>query len=469
MFIGTADSSVGTVVVDGADVGSGLVSTLDVNGWLILGGQFAAPGGTGTLTVVNDGRVEVESTIQIWSGSSVTVNSPSEVVADRVDISFGGAFNANAGSALYVNQLIGFGNNPVIDGNLLFGQAQGASTASYSVGAGQSLDVGSNLVIGVDKPATLTINNAGFVQNLGGFLGGLPGSDGSSVTVSDSGTTWEVRDTLNVGGDGFSTGGASSLLIENDAVVDVAGMVTVWPTSTVTLDDASLIATGVNLTGGTLQGNGPVQLGGGTLTNGGIMGPGLSAGKIDVLGSYTQTSNGDLGIELAGAGGVSGVDHDQLNLTGSASLAGTLTLLLISPYEPGFSDAYQVLATGTGVTGRFDLIYSPSLGSAGLRIDYSDPMSVYIRAGLRGDLNLDGFVGIADLNIVLANWNQNATAGVWGEGDPSGDAFVGIADLNEILGNWNAGTPPTAGANIPEPATLGLLLAGSVMLLRRAG
>ncbi len=85
-----------------------------------------------------------------------------------------------------------------------------------------------------------------------------------------------------------------------------------------------------------------------------------------------------------------------------------------------------------------------------------------------GDLNLDGFVGIDDLNIVLANWNSNVTAGVWLSGDPSGDGFVGIDDLNAVLGNWNAGTPPTiVTANIPEPATAALLLYGVALLAKR--
>ncbi|MEZ6189884.1 MAG: hypothetical protein R3C45_01160 [Phycisphaerales bacterium] len=40
-------------------------------------------------------------------------------------------------------------------------------------------------------------------------------------------------------------------------------------------------------------------------------------------------------------------------------------------------------------------------------------------------------------------------------GDINGDGFVGIADLNIVLGNWNAGTPPAAGnPSIPEPATV---------------
>ena len=51
---------------------------------------------------------------------------------------------------------------------------------------------------------------------------------------------------------------------------------------------------------------------------------------------------------------------------------------------------------------------------------------------------------------------------------PSGDGFVGIADLNEILGNWNAGTPPAAEDRdtIPAPGSAALVLVGAAALLR---
>ena len=55
---------------------------------------------------------------------------------------------------------------------------------------------------------------------------------------------------------------------------------------------------------------------------------------------------------------------------------------------------------------------------------------------LVGDLDIDGFVGISDLNLVLGNWNSyNPTDS---RADASGDGFVGIDDLNLVLGNWNA-------------------------------
>jgi hypothetical protein len=91
---------------------------------------------------------------------------------------------------------------------------------------------------------------------------------------------------------------------------------------------------------------------------------------------------------------------------------------------------------------------------------------------IEGDLNADGFVGIADLNIVLGVWNTNVTPGELLAGDPSGDGFVGIADLNVVLGNWNAGAPPgapgEASTNIPEPGGLGVMALGvGVGMLRR--
>jgi hypothetical protein len=61
---------------------------------------------------------------------------------------------------------------------------------------------------------------------------------------------------------------------------------------------------------------------------------------------------------------------------------------------------------------------------------------------VEGDLDGDGFVGIADLNLVLGNWNTDGSADT--RSDPSGDGFVGIEDLNKVLGNWNAGTPPVS-------------------------
>jgi PEP-CTERM motif len=174
----------------------------------------------------------------------------------------------------------------------------------------------------------------------------------------------------------------------------------------------------------------------------------------------------------------------------------------IDPLDPGLGNLFDALTVATssdGVTftdaaftnnfvlqaddaaaGSFEQrTATVSLGGASasyVSIEIHTPWSfiflgeVTINEGappLVGDLDGDGFVGIADLNIVLGNWNQNVPPGD-PLADPSGDGFVGIEDLNTVLGNWNAGTPPASGAAVPEPATLGLLgLGGVMMMLRR--
>ncbi len=82
---------------------------------------------------------------------------------------------------------------------------------------------------------------------------------------------------------------------------------------------------------------------------------------------------------------------------------------------------------------------------------------------LSGDLDGDGFVGINDLNIILAEWNQSVPPGN-PSADPSGDGFVGIDDLNTVLANWNAGTPTFT---VPEPGTFALLATAALPLMRR--
>ena len=82
---------------------------------------------------------------------------------------------------------------------------------------------------------------------------------------------------------------------------------------------------------------------------------------------------------------------------------------------------------------------------------------------LEGDLNGDGMVGSADLDIVRGNWGAVVTAGDSLSGDASGDGNVGSADLDIVRGNWGA----TNFAAVPEPGTIVLLMAGLLGLLLR--
>jgi len=80
---------------------------------------------------------------------------------------------------------------------------------------------------------------------------------------------------------------------------------------------------------------------------------------------------------------------------------------------------------------------------------------------LQGDMNADGVVNSADLDIVRANWGQAVEPG--SSGDGNNDGFVNSADLDLVRANWGA----TAAAAVPEPSAMALLLAAAGLLAWR--
>ncbi len=149
---------------------------------------------------------------------------------------------------------------------------------------------------------------------------------------------------------------------------------------------------------------------------------------------------------------------DTLNFNGSVispgqTIRGTLQADLAN-VSPGVH-ALQVQVTRPSLNSRIIYHYFDNISVTSLLIE--------------GDLNGDGFVGIADLGLVLGAWNSNVSPGELLLGDPTGDGFVGIADLNTVLGNWNASAPPAAEtiASIPEPGSLALLLVMGVSASHR--
>lgn len=82
---------------------------------------------------------------------------------------------------------------------------------------------------------------------------------------------------------------------------------------------------------------------------------------------------------------------------------------------------------------------------------------------IEGDLNADGIVSSADLDIVRGNWGNSVTGAE--NGDPSGDGVVGSADLDIVRANWGN----TAAAAVPEPSILLMLFIGvaGLSLVRR--
>jgi hypothetical protein len=78
-----------------------------------------------------------------------------------------------------------------------------------------------------------------------------------------------------------------------------------------------------------------------------------------------------------------------------------------------------------------------------------------------GDRNLSGTVDAGDLAALAVNYGKLGEWG-WSDGDFNGDAQLDVADL-ALMATYYGQTVPT----VPEPATLSLLVAASIMILRK--
>ncbi|MFI4861719.1 MAG: PEP-CTERM sorting domain-containing protein [Phycisphaerales bacterium JB063] len=102
----------------------------------------------------------------------------------------------------------------------------------------------------------------------------------------------------------------------------------------------------------------------------------------------------------------------------------------------------------------------------GNRTLFSD-LSVYLDQihVVQGDLTGDGFVGVEDLDLILANWGTAVTAGDWTQGDANGDGTVDQGDLDAVLPHFGMGTPSS---QVPEPGTAAaMVLLGTTLTARR--
>ncbi len=261
----------------------------------LAGGDFS---GTNTVTGVltwNGGR---------FVGPAVTTLAPGATLqlTNAVDYDLLGLNFTNAGTVLWLRGTL----------------RTDADTRIQNAGLWQAL--GDNEINAAFSPGAV-FNNAGTLRKSGG-----PG-----MTTLQAGILFTNRGLVEI---------LSGELVANLPYVQTAG-------STV-LSGGNLTSTQpIDLQGGSLGGVGSVNA---WVANNGQVNPGLSPGRLTVVGDYVQTTNGVLHIELAGLD--AGTNHDQLTVTGQATLAGTLDVTLAGTYRPSATNRYTVVNAAT-VTGTF--------------------------------------------------------------------------------------------------------------------
>ena len=189
-----------------------------------------------------------------------------------------------------------------------------------------------------------------------------------SAGLTDNGRLTVTLGTVYYAGDVTLTNGAV-LLVDRLGTLTIAGGFTQSGGSTILTGGTLAVGSGIFLQGGTLSGAG--QIIGDVFNAASIMvGDATTAGTLNITGNYTQTADGLLRLKL---GGTAAGRFDQLVVSGSAALAGTLRITLFAGYVPASGDSLRVLTAGTR-TGTFDTLdgdgplFNPLYDATGLTL-----------------------------------------------------------------------------------------------------
>ena len=237
------------------------------------------------------------------------------------------------------------------DGSTTVAQNPGSSGTVDVSGPGSTLNNPGSSVVGGSGSGTLDVSNGGVVNDGSTTVAQNPGSTGT-VDVTGPGSTLNNTGALIVG-----PGGPGVVDVTNGGAITANGGTTVDPL-------------------GTLGGNGTITTP--TLVNNGTVapaGPNNTPGTLTIDGNYQQGSSGVLDTAV---GGPQASQADQLKISGTAALNGTLALSSLNNFHPSSGDTYTVLTATGGVTGNFKQVVD-TLNNSGLtRTDVIAPNGVLV-------------------------------------------------------------------------------------------
>jgi hypothetical protein len=316
------------------------VVNIDYNGALTnsSGATFSNTG----LTTLNN---NIGGLLANFSGATL-INDPAAILNNGGSLFNAGMFsNSGTLSNTYYSSTIS--NYGTVDNNT-GGILSNYSFATINNNSGGTLN--NNVGATLNNYSGAIFNNCGAFNNYGIFNNygtynncGTHAEFGTSNNfgiVSSTGTY-----TVTASGAATNLSGATMSL----AQIGVAGTLK---------NDGTLIMAGASpltiMAGGMLSGIGTVV---GNVANSGTLSPGDSPGVFTINGNYTQTSTGVFLLEL---GGASLGQYDQLFVSGTAKLDGTLDIELIDGFVP-HGQTFVFLESGDllGVFSRVDFLNCP--------------------------------------------------------------------------------------------------------------
>ena len=354
-YTGNTSITNGTLALTGAGTLGAITNAVTVNGAtaiLNLGGTTQTQNGGVSLQAggtLQNGTLSSTATFDMQSGTV------SAVLAGT-----GGMSKTTAGTATFSGTNIYTGNTSIAAGTLALTGAGtlGAITNAVTVnGATAILDLGGTTQT---QNGGVSLQAGGTIQN--GTLSSTATFDMQSGTVS------------------AALAGSGALIKSGTSTVTLSGVNTYTGPTTVnagTLSVNGSIVSSSGLTvnaGGSIGGNGTL---GNTTINGGTLAPGNSIGTLTIQGNLVLTSAAAYIVE------VSPTQADRTNVTGTATLAGTVQAV----FGPGsyIARTYTILSAAGGRSGTFG-----SLTTSGLPAGFAAALSY---TGTDAILNLTAVLG----------------------------------------------------------------------------
>ncbi|MBI2481702.1 MAG: hypothetical protein HYV60_24565 [Planctomycetia bacterium] len=153
------------------------------------------------------------------------------------------------------------------------------------------------------------------------------------------------------------TEGMSSLVTTNGGEVAFGNQPTSITHFGLSLFEPSHFSGSINIgTGASLLGDGTIR---GMLSSSGQIRPGNPVGKLVVSGDFTQSALGNLTIEIGGRDAAT--QQDRVEISGVATLSGSLSLTLVNGFVPSVGDSFQVVTYGSRV-GQFETLVGLDIG-----------------------------------------------------------------------------------------------------------
>ena len=300
---------------------AGFVS-LNMNSALTNTGLFC---NTGLITVDNASIVTNTGTFR----NSGTVMTGATGGGNMINVT-GALFNTSAGMI----ELTGPGDAMTVTGHFINSGAVSLSGDSASFSSdGLANKSGATITLSADSN---TASSSSWASNKGTIA--FSGTNGQVSSVGDFTNASTGVITMAGSGDTLFTSGSANIFnsgtvtIGDTESVSAGGDYTQYAGTTAVATGGNLGAVEIDLEGGVLTGGGTVT--GELCVDGGTVNPG-DPQSLDVVGSYVETSSGILDLDFASFGDPDSDDYDQIDVTGTVTLGGTLDLTL----EPGFDAA----------------------------------------------------------------------------------------------------------------------------------